>query len=564
MAINMSPLAQASAQPPVSPTAEATSAAARVSGLPQDQELPSLAASTIERVEQQRERLNQAIERMIASRERRTSLPFDPVLMQMAAGFAKPTKTGSFGESMGYAAEAGISAAEREYARQQAEQKLELELQQKLLESAQKSAGTEMLRGFMPGAGMPPMGGAPAAGMPPTGGAPVGAPPMAAPSIGAAPAGAPPGMGTAGAPPAAPPVQMAQAPTVGGVRRVTAADLIRARQMGDPETIKTLQAIYDKQIEEEKLAVQERGLEFTIPGTRRVIKNVPIAEQREALNVYRRSMQAGDPQSYFQYLVDKGWMEAEFEEPPGGGRKLLPPATPEQEEFGKKRAGELAQADVKARGDLMASARAASGVIRDTDQVIRLASDPETKGAFGQLADKGVVNALGILVREGIATPRGSIGIPAIEEALRTAGKKQPEIDAAKFALQPITNMELNFTRIFLSGGGAITEGERALVRRLPPSLSDSPTVAIAKSEMLKARALFDQERAKIYRDWERRNPRKSFDDFMDDPNFKRLEEQYDQQLYKIQDTYFPSKPAAGGRTSGGMGPLESSIRGSQ
>lgn len=553
MAINMGPLAQASAPAPVSPTAEASSAAARVSGLPQDQP-SSIASSTIERVEQQRQKLNEAIERMIASRDRRTSMPFDPVLMAMSAGFLRPTKTGSFGESMGYAAELGAGAAEKEYAQRQADAKLELELQQKLLESAQKQAGSEMLRGFMPGA--PSLPGAPVA--------PPAAPAAGAPPAIGAPMAAPPGPAL-GAPPAAPPVQMAQAPTVGGVRRVTAADIIRARQMGDPDTIKTLETIYNKQLEEEKLGVQERGLEFTIPGTRRVIKNVPISEQREALSVYQRSMQSGDPQSYFRYLVDKGWMEAEFEEAvPGGPRKLLPPPTPEQEEFGKKRAGELAQADVKARGDLMSAARAASGVIRDTDQVIRLASDPETKGAFGQLADKGVVNALGILVREGIATPRGSIGIPAIEEALRTAGKKQPEIDAAKFALQPITNMELNFTRIFLSGGGAITEGERALVRRLPPSLSDSPTVAIAKSEMLKARALFDQERAKIFRDWERRNPRKSFDDFMDDPTFKRLEEQYDQQLYKIQDTYFPSKPAAGRGTTGGMGPLESSIRGPQ
>ncbi len=52
----------------------------------------------------QREAMNAALLRMRESLDVRKNRLFDPVLMQTAAGFLKPTKTGSFGESLGYAA----------------------------------------------------------------------------------------------------------------------------------------------------------------------------------------------------------------------------------------------------------------------------------------------------------------------------------------------------------------------------------------------------------------------------------------------------------------------------
>jgi len=56
---------------------------------------------------------------------------FDPALLQMAAGFLKPTKTGSFGESAGYAAENLSAQNERDYARKMQEQKMMEDLQDK-------------------------------------------------------------------------------------------------------------------------------------------------------------------------------------------------------------------------------------------------------------------------------------------------------------------------------------------------------------------------------------------------------------------------------------------------
>jgi hypothetical protein len=58
----------------------------------------------------------QALENMMAALERRKQKPFfDPTLLSLAAGFLTPTKTGGFGESLGYAAQnlAGGMDAER-------------------------------------------------------------------------------------------------------------------------------------------------------------------------------------------------------------------------------------------------------------------------------------------------------------------------------------------------------------------------------------------------------------------------------------------------------------------
>ena len=58
----------------------------------------------------------QALENMMAALERRKQKPFfDPTLLSVAAGFLTPTKTGGFGESLGYAAQnlAGGMDAER-------------------------------------------------------------------------------------------------------------------------------------------------------------------------------------------------------------------------------------------------------------------------------------------------------------------------------------------------------------------------------------------------------------------------------------------------------------------
>lgn len=69
-----------------------------------------------EEIPEQNIATEQALENMMAALERRKQKPFfDPTLLGVAAGFLTPTKTGGFGESLGYAAQnlAGGMDAER-------------------------------------------------------------------------------------------------------------------------------------------------------------------------------------------------------------------------------------------------------------------------------------------------------------------------------------------------------------------------------------------------------------------------------------------------------------------
>jgi hypothetical protein len=108
-------------------------------------------------------------------------LPFDPKWMALAQGFLAPTQTGSFGESLGYAAKGYSDAAlaEEKTAQERAALRLQLaqgELgQRQATRKAQKSQ--QILMGGFPQAGVTPStegtgsttGGAPEAGKPPQG-----------------------------------------------------------------------------------------------------------------------------------------------------------------------------------------------------------------------------------------------------------------------------------------------------------------------------------------------------------------------------------------------------------
>ena len=91
-------------------------------------ESTGLKESVTDDLSDQREAMNNILLRLRAGLDTRKNRMFDPVLMQTAAGFLKPTKTGSFGESLGYAAENAGAEAEKEMLRNRENQKLEMEL----------------------------------------------------------------------------------------------------------------------------------------------------------------------------------------------------------------------------------------------------------------------------------------------------------------------------------------------------------------------------------------------------------------------------------------------------
>jgi hypothetical protein len=265
-------------------------------------------AAVADDVDAQREQMNAVLGRLRAGLDSRKNRPFDPVLMATAAGLLSPTKTGSFGESLGYAAQGAGVASEKEMERMKEDQKLELELAGKQMEFSQQLAGdTLMGRIFRDARG--PAGAPAAAGV--------------APAAGAVPAGSAPASSVATADVAAAqntPAAAAQVQgAVSGRLPVTDEHIVWANKYA-PKMVPVLEKIMTRQLEDAKLQVSKDTLANQIRETEqktRKITPVGLRTERDITNKeydqYRAKLKetGGDPAKMNQYYAEQGWLESE-------------------------------------------------------------------------------------------------------------------------------------------------------------------------------------------------------------------------------------------------------------
>jgi hypothetical protein len=93
----------------------------------QDNPIDSVAQS----IEDQRKALLARQTQLQQGLQQRTSMPFDPTLMRISQALLSPTKSGSFGESLGMGVQALMEGSEQEQLRQQNMLKMQEELEQK-------------------------------------------------------------------------------------------------------------------------------------------------------------------------------------------------------------------------------------------------------------------------------------------------------------------------------------------------------------------------------------------------------------------------------------------------
>jgi hypothetical protein len=262
-------------------------------------------ASVADDVDAQREQMNAVLERLRAGLDSRKNRPFDPVLMATAAGLLAPTKTGSFGESLGYAAQGAGVASEKELERTKEDQKLELELAGKQMEFSQQLAGDTLMGNIFRNARGP-------AGAPAAAGAPAGAAPAAAPASSVATAEV---AAVQNSPAAAAQVQGA----ANGRLPVTDEHIVWANRYA-PKMVPVLEKIMTRQLEDEKLQVSKKTLENQIRETEqktRKITPVGLRTERDITNKeydqYRAKLKetGGDPLKMNQYYAEQGWLEQE-------------------------------------------------------------------------------------------------------------------------------------------------------------------------------------------------------------------------------------------------------------
>jgi hypothetical protein len=198
-----------------------------------------------------------------------------------------------------------------------------------------------------------------------------------------------------------------------------------------------------------------------------------------------------------------------------------------QEEIdAEKRRIEVEMAEEKRRAEDLAKAAAAKeAAAADTDETARRVFGSSTRildylkqspNFYGIFARPGVVAAVGNLIKEGIQTPGGTLNLAGFEDSMRKLmpNVTQTDLDNVAKAAAELAEIELNFSRTYFKGQGAVTEGERKIVRAIPGSVSSSPEVLRTRVELLKARSQYDIDVIDAFRQWQEKNPGRSYLEF--------------------------------------------------
>lgn len=492
----------------------------------------------------QREALNSQIRTLKDSLDSRMGLPFDPMLLKVAAGFAKPTKTGSFGESLGYAADAAVEAGEKEFARKQGINKLKLELEQKMLDMNQQNAimGHRMSR----------LGGSPAGG--PAGG-PVGGP------VGG-PAGTPARPAPIGASAEKMPSQAAvaaqQGPrepvmSTGAPRKqnlITDADIEQAYLL-DPSgkygkelaEIAKLQREDIKPIGNRPYSTSRQQFldanpdEIVEVDFGRYIgnKKVPYRVFKEWEAAHEKANTTGDRNIEFDWFKSKGWMEGEPSTKVEGGKGQAPLTLEE-----RKRRDEIRQERLKAQvgeektaisrlDTNMSASRELINSARDIKQIAQ--TNPR---AFDLMNDDGIAAAVARAAQKGIQAGNfGSISIPASD--LQSYKLSKEDREALQMFAQKYAQLTVQFRKAArVPGEGATTEREGDLYAQLGAMPSDTAKVIRLKSEFVELKGKYDQE---VFKAWSKysKNPDNSYRDFLGSKELEQVNDAYDRRLGEMR-----------------------------
>jgi len=483
----------------------------------------------------QREAMNAALVRMRASLDDRKNRMFDPVLMQAASGFLKPTKTGSFGESLGNAAEGAGVASERELIRDAENYKLEMELLGKEQEFRQQLGGDQLMSALLGG---------------PRTGASTTAPPPASGAV-MTQTGAPRVPNTAS------PVNLTttsgQQQVVSGVRegRIPVTDeLLMLASRVAPKLLPFFQEMRKSQEEQKKNAIAQGELDFKRASEKRKIVPRGLRTKRE-MNAsefakYEAAKEqyfaTGDEQALLAFYDSKGWLEPEQVR----GRKPLktgeaPEPIPIAKSPSEAKASEEAQIQTekdRAKGAeelatklrLQAEAAFANTITAD-DMIGYAKNNPKILDAMNK---PGVFGAILRASEQGIKVGDFSVSLPAktlAEANLDTNDLAALQIFAQKYADLQSRGRQLNRT----PGEGAISDYETRLLGAIYALPTDSQRAVILKSEALKLQSMFDEDRFALWKE-KRKQPGYTYDDFTTDKEYKALKTEYKKTLDRVRE----------------------------
>lgn len=498
---------------------------------------------------------DEALQQMLESLERRKNPLFDPTLLAIAAGAAKPTQTGGYGEMLGNVAASLSAEQERALKEQQQEAATRLEIASRGMGIEQQKQRYDTFRRMM---GMPMEGAAPAAPAAPSGGLP--GPQRAerlteSPFLGEGEAEAypvPPGgaeetpRGGLPTPPGFEGVQGIQIapPSKSFIDRNT----YLANAMMDP-SISPAKAMAEAQkLEKERYETREGGVFDVATGMFYQFPKGELVERQiygegggktfrvdqKTAELLDRYAATNDPRYYEvadRVLYGPKGMRGGAGEP---GKRI--PSTSESEiekEAKKTTAQEVAKSSV-AKGDQLAN-RAEMGMQNREAANDLIAYAQSSPRIFGLLQQPGIAGSIKRAAEEGLNTGVFVVRLPA--SVLETYKLTPDELNALQMASQASAKLQAQFRKMERTPGeGAISDMESRMFAALAPMMNDSAAVIRLKSELLNARADFDE---KLYERWVdySESTGKSYQRFITSPEYKELVGEYRKELQRMRQS---------------------------
>jgi hypothetical protein len=505
--------------------------------------LPETSQEAIDLNRAQREalaRLNEAL-------DVRKNRVFDPRWAAAAQGFFAPTRTGHWSEALGNVI-GNVSKADEAMALEEqniAQRKLDVANQNMLMERQRQ------LDKMYDETSTAPQGVLSSASIkPPEGGGPTG--PLIAYGAPKSPEGAlPAGPSSGPMEPAPSQVQGAPADSFGiriappSVGRITREKFLadkRARGVPYSDALTQWEDIERKREEFKDVGMFRDGVFYpTAKGDLVDVQNIPLpgggygtfktdSVTAAMLADARRNGDIAKELAIIRRIVSRPSFEA-------GAPQGAPPSIEEQE-----RARAEAAAYAKKRGDTAAEretdlGQRAEAAGRIYGASTRVSENLGKSGKYFGIFDRpGVIAAIGSLVSKGVQTPGGTLNLGGFEDSIRKLmpGIKQADLDNVTRAAADLAEIELAYTQLYLTKQGAITEGEREVVRRLGGSVSNSPGVLQSRMEILRARSQYDLNKSDLFNKWQDANPGKTIFDFERTQPAKDLKEAFERETAKI------------------------------
>lgn len=488
-----------------------------------------------------------ALQRLLASLDARQNSMFDPTLLALAEGFLKPTQTGSFGESLGYAAAGMRQAQEKELEREQKIAQARFELSQQGLALQRQKARERMFKQMIGGEGTPEPA-EPAAG-------PSGAP--GGPSGPVSAAGVAQGVAQAGAGRLAEPegIQIMPPDRSMPTYRQFMAMMAQDPSVSPAEAQRRWQELQQKQRE-----VRESGVVNLATG-----RFFPSRPDQVEVQIYgstykvppgiaaalNAAQQRGDMAAYKQ-IADRYLQRGEGATPEGAPVSVADAAIRMAADL--KREETLATEAAKREAEVEQRNLAAQRIFANTQRLQEYVK--RNREAFGIFARPGVLAALGKAINEGLRVGSTQVALGDFEGVIRgMTGMTQQQLDAVMLAAGDLAEIELTYTQLYMKNQGQITEGEREIVRRIPGGVSQSPNVLLQKAKLLEARAQHDMNVADLFYRMKDEKPSLTYLQFERSPQYRQMTQQYNTHLA----TLFGGQPAVPRPQGAGQAPATGS-----